>query len=194
MWKLALSCRKLRPNAPQPSSGTIILSCGKLFRARTCRRARQPRERGPRAPVRPPPFPGQLRGASHRRRSFRSVPGTGTGHSRTGGSRRAPAMRERRPHMCGGAGSAALLVRSCAERRYKLFGVGRTRIEKLNRNVVVGQPKGDLFGSVRLEPEGGARRRHINRLRISTGATPTASALDHPAPERDSPDDSIDDA
>src|SRR6266545_1690942 len=87
---------------------------------------------------------------------------------------------------------ARYLARSCAERRDKLFGVRRARIEKLNRNVVVGQPKGDLMGRLRREPEGGAHRRHVDRLWIGKGATPASGALDHPAPERDGPDDPVD--
>src|SRR5439155_23967180 len=79
----------------------------------------------------------------------------------------------------------SLLVRSCGERRDKLLGVGGPRIEKLNRDVVVGPAKGDLVGTLRFEPERPAHRRDVNGLRISKGSTPTAGALDHPAPERD---------
>src|SRR5256712_6095033 len=85
-----------------------------------------------------------------------------------------------------------LLVRSCDERRDKLGGVRGARIEKFNRDVVVGQAKGDLVGRLRFEPEGPAHRRHVNRLRIGKGATPSAGALNHPAPERDGPNDPVD--
>src|SRR5436190_5640325 len=85
-----------------------------------------------------------------------------------------------------------LLVRLCAERRDKLLGVRGARIEKFNRDVVIGQAKGDLVGRLQFEPEGPAHRRHVNRLRIGTGAAPTAGALDHPAPESDGPDDPVD--
>src|SRR6266496_15443 len=85
------------------------------------------------------------------------------------------------------AGSTSAAGGFCAKRRNKLFGPSRARIEKLHRNVVVGQPERDLLGPLRLEPEGGARRRDVNHPRVGTRAAPAAGALDDLAPERASP-------
>src|SRR5512132_705684 len=89
-------------------------------------------------------------------------------------------------------GSASAAGGTCAECRDDLAGATRVRSEELNGNVVLGEGKRDLFGPLRPEPVGGAHRRDVDRLRVGTGGTPAAGALDDPAPEGDRADDPVD--
>ena len=49
-----------------------------------------------------------------------------------------------------------------------------------------------IVDRLRSEPEGGAHRRHVDRLRIGNRATPTAGSFHHLTPEKDGPDDPVD--
>jgi hypothetical protein len=69
--------------------------------------------------------------------------------------------------------------------------VTSVRIEKLNRDAVVGERERDVVRPFRSEPGGAARRRDVNDFRVGVRGTLAAFALDDPAPQGDRADDAV---
>ncbi len=143
--------------------------------------------------------PSAPTGTSRRPAQLRSI-GAGTNtrdtHSqardrRTGWSHPLAGVRSCPGGFGGGGGRNSAAGGSCAECRKHRSGVTSVRIEKLNRDAVVGERERDVVRPFRSEPGGAARRRDVNDFRVGVRGTLAAFALDDPAPQGDRADDAV---